>query len=82
MTNNTGHGDVGLKDFAEARRKPTRCLVCNLPDPLRAEVEAAKGVVSYRLMVEWLQQVHGYEAATRHKLEVHWQDKHPQIGDN
>lgn len=79
MATKSNGGGIGLVSYADKNRKPTRCLVCNLPDPLRLEIEAAKGVVSYRLMGEWLDEQHGIAGATRHKLERHFQDKHPRL---
>lgn len=46
---------TSLQDFAaKAAPKKTRCFTCNLPDAIRAEVEAGHDKYTLQVISDWL----------------------------
>lgn len=60
---------TSLQDFAAkaAAAKKTRCYTCNLPEELRAQIEAAHGAYTLQTISDWLKtEGHDIPAATIH----------------
>ncbi|MCC6619513.1 MAG: hypothetical protein IT341_10805 [Chloroflexi bacterium] len=58
MAENTQSGGLSLVDYAR-RERIKDCLVCTLPDNIRAEVKAASSKKIKRgVVVAWLRDVH------------------------